>query len=128
MIEYVNKTIYSIEKIIDLSKVSKIKTEIQIYSDWYQALQELKDLLTNALNEYPESKFTQDMIRVMLAPNNIVESLQKLQAVIKKKETKISPEQIAWDNLTRLEEGLKIYENAKQKFILARNSFEKADL
>jgi hypothetical protein len=51
----------------------------------------------------------------MLAPDNILESLQNI-LTIKKKGPKISTELYAWENLTRLEEDLKLYENAQKQF------------
>ncbi|KKL03768.1 hypothetical protein LCGC14_2622820, partial [marine sediment metagenome] len=91
-------------------------------------LQKLRDLLSDVLNKYIESQFSQEMIQKMLAPDNIAESLQNILSIIKKRVPKTSPEQYAWDNLTRLEEDLKIYENAQNKNLLAKINFEKADL
>ncbi|MHA1492235.1 MAG: AAA family ATPase [Promethearchaeota archaeon] len=128
LMEDINKTISSIEKIILLSEAPEIKLEIHFYQDWYNKLQKLRELVSDALNKYSESQFSQEMIRKMLAPDNVVESLQKILSIIKKKDPAISTEQYAWDNLTRLEEDLKIYENAKKKYLLAEINFEKADL
>jgi DNA repair exonuclease SbcCD ATPase subunit len=128
LMEDINKTISSIEKIIPLSEVPEIKSEIHFYQDWYSKLQKLRDLLSDALNKYIESQFSQETIRKMLAPDNVAESLQNILSIIKKKVPKISNEQYAWDNLTRLEEDLKIYENAQKNNLLTKINFEKADL
>ena len=128
LMEDVNKTISSIEKIILLSEIPEMKSEIKHYQEWYSRLEELRNLLSDAINKYIESQFSQEMIQKMLAPDNIAESLQNILSIKKKKGSKTSPEQYAWDNLTRLEEDLKIYENAQKKILLAKINFEKADL
>jgi len=66
-------------------------------------------------------------IKIMLAPENIANSIQKIESLVKEKFPETTPEQNAWDNLTRLEENLKIYEKAKKELSLAENYLNKAE-
>ncbi len=135
-IEYISKklkeniyiTISSIERIINLPEHPKIRGILPVYKNWYNSLLELATLLNDSLYEYVNSQYTEDMIRVMLAPSKIFKSLQIIQSYIQDDIPISSSKQRAWDNLIRIEENLKLYEGAKREFLCTKSSFERADL
>ena len=99
---------------------------------WLKDLQLFRATFDNILREYINSSFNSDMVSRLLAPKGIDKSLTKIQAFIKEEEAsiklKVTPEQEAWDNLTRLKENLKAYERANSILLTIEKYFERSKL
>lgn len=87
--------------------------------EWGKRLRELKDDLEAALKRYPNSKFDEDQVAALLAPQSIAEDLGKLQDKLRAEYPEATPEQTAWDTLTRLEENLLALEHRESELDLA---------
>lgn len=94
------------------------------FESWQKDINQLVDVFNN--NQ--ESIFSSEEIETLLIPNNIFNSLEILIAKARESSPEPSEEQTAWDTLTKLEENLKTYHNAKINFIESQKSYEKSEL
>ncbi len=117
----VNNTIASIQKVVGAAQAMNLKDELSLLQTWLSDLQAVSSALSDAVERYPDARFGSDQVKRMLAPDNLVESLKRIHEAAKAKYAAPTPEQTAWDTLTRLEENLKALESAE-------TSFEKAEL
>ncbi len=118
-----NSTKYKIFNILQFISQSEIKTELKLYQSWLKNIQEFIQILNKPYDKYIKSPFNRKMIQRILAPNDINNSLRKIQTLIKEKFEKIpkiTPEMEAWDNLTRLEENLKVYKKNMYTYTLTK--------
>ena len=99
----------SLNKIISVTQLADLDTTV--LRSWLDNL----DLFINALN-YPVEKyqnlpFKPEEIQRMLAPMNIIESLDRIESEIKTKYPATTPEQTSWEILIRLDENIKVLED-----------------
>ncbi|MDG6224104.1 MAG: AAA family ATPase [Candidatus Thermoplasmatota archaeon] len=124
----VNNTRGSINKIIEvLNKIEEKEWSIQLKT-CSSDLNQLSIALANPLEKYPLIEFDSDRVKHMLISEEIKQNLQTLIEIVKTKAPPITPEQTAWDTLTRLEENLKGLEKAKNDFKNASISYKKAEI
>lgn len=127
--ESVNATIASIQPVIAAAyTVTGLQSEIALLQSWISDLQNLAVALSSPVEKYPLARFTADRVRQMLAPDNYVEVLTRVESAVKAIHPKVTPEQTAWDTLTRLEENLKALEKAETIFHHAELSYQRASV
>jgi len=122
----VNNTLGSLQKIIETLQITGDEEEGAELKLWFNELEKLSSALNEATEKYPISNFDLDQVKRMLAPDNIVEHLNRIRAIFKGKSPQMTPEQVAWDSLTRLEENLKAFEPALNKLEIADMSYKRA--
>jgi len=107
-IQQVTEIINSISN-TEQAKTSEIfKSGIKHLSEWKKSLTDLIDGLGNPVQEYTEEEFTDiDVNELYLTAENDVK-LEEFEKDIKKLFPEATPEQTAWDNLTKLTERIKI--------------------
>ena len=123
----IKAVVESIGRIIAAAKLSGVQNGIAILEEWQTQLNILSGSLSKVLEKYPLADFPVEAIQQLLAPSNLEEMLQGIQACIKEKFPESTPEQTAWDTLTRLEENLKGYEKADTDFERAKTAFARAN-
>jgi len=87
---------------------------------WKEQLQKWLEILSDPLTQYPITTQPTKGIERLLAPKNINEMLQSIKDRVTKLIPIVSPEQTAWDTLTRMEAFWK-------QFIQARYAARSAD-
>lgn len=112
----VNNTIASIQRVIEAARVVRLKDELPLLQSWLGDLQGLSSALSATVEKYPDPRFGLDQVQRMLAPDNVVKPLERIHSVARAKYPETTPEQDAWDTLTRLEENLKALESAETTF------------
>ena len=122
----VNGAIASTQKVIDAAHVAGLKDQLPPLRLWLANLQALSAALSAAIEKYPDTRFGLDDVRRMLAPDNLLELLESIHSVVKAKYPEATPEQTAWDSLTRLEENLKALERAQDQLAAADLSYRRA--
>lgn len=123
----VNVAIESIQRVIAAArKITGLQDDIALLQSWVNDLQNSADALSAAVEKYPSPGFPADRVRRMLAPDNYVEALNHIDSVVKDKYPRVTPEQTAWDTLTRLEENLKALEKAESIFKHTQLSYQRA--
>lgn len=77
---------------------------------------------------YRDGNYTIDDIRSLLAPSLLSDYFDKILSNLELVSEELSPEQTAWDILTKLESNLKNYNQAKSDFNSASKAYKKADI
>jgi hypothetical protein len=90
------------------------KAELAILESWGNGLAMILDALATPISKYPVSKLDPDQVAGLLAPGELNSILERILKVIREKYPEATPEQTAWDLLTRLEENLKALELANE--------------
>ncbi|MBW1932807.1 MAG: AAA family ATPase [Deltaproteobacteria bacterium] len=125
----VNVTIDSIQQVIAAAQtITGLKADIALLQSWANDLRNFADALSSAVEKYQSPSFPADRVRRMLAPDNYGEALSRVESAVKAKNPKVTPEQTAWDTLTRLEENLKALEKAQSIFENATLSYQRASI
>jgi DNA repair exonuclease SbcCD ATPase subunit len=108
-----NNTIGSLQKVIATAQVAGLKDAVEILQSWLDDLQELAVILSSPVDKYSEARFSPEEIRRMLAPAEILQTLTSIGSGVRAKYPESTPEQNAWDTLTRLEENLGALEDVE---------------
>ena len=123
-----NTTIASVQEVIAAAQVVDLKDDFPLLQSWLADLEELSSVLSAAVDKYPDPRFGLDHVKRMLAPAEVVQIFTHLQTAVKAKYPEATPEQTAWDTLTRLEENLKALESAETSSESAELSQERANI
>jgi len=126
--ESVNVATASLEKVVMAAEVADLTDHVPILRTWSHNLQELSRILTSPLELYPDADFDEALVQRMAAPASVSDRLSRVQSAIKARYPESTPEQTAWDTLTRLQENLKALESAESKLERARLSQRRAIL
>ncbi len=96
-----SKNLQAVTRLLDLDDIS---AEL---GRWITSLDRVLDALNVALEKYPLPQFSTEQISNGLAPEHLRDMLEKINLQVTARYPKTTPEQDAWDMLTRLEENLK---------------------
>jgi ABC-type lipoprotein export system ATPase subunit len=102
--------IASLEKITAAVRVSGSLDEFPNLEIWKKSLDRLTEALKKPLITYPTMDFPEHHMPILMAPEGIFDELPKITALLKDRFPVSTPEQTAWDLLTRLEENIKTLE------------------
>lgn len=122
-----NATI-NLRNVINSAQLAGIKDELQPLLKWLSDLGQLKTALENALEKYLDDRFVPQQVKRLLAPDDIIQVLAQVQSTVQAKYPETTPEQTAWDMLTRLEENLKALKKAEIAFRAAELSQKRAEI
>ncbi len=123
-----NATI-NLRNVIKSAQLAGIKDEqLPPLLRWLNDLRQLTAALGNALEKYPDDRFAHQQVKRLLAPDDITQILAQVQSIVQAKYPKTTPEQTAWDMLTRLEENLKALKKAVTAFRDAEFSQKRAEI
>ena len=106
----------SLERAISATETLDLRPESAALQAWRARLRDLIKDLGAAADNYPGDGYTADEVATALAPLDLGGVATRVLEVVKAKFPKATPEQTAWDTLTRLEENLKALELAKHQF------------
>jgi recombinational DNA repair ATPase RecF len=122
----INSTIASLVQVLATVQLAGIQEIIPLLQSWQSDLQNHLNAFNEAVKSYTELSFDQARVFRMLAPENVNEILIHTSTVVKNKYPRATPEQTAWDTLTRLEENLKALEKAENEFKLVDLAYRRA--
>lgn len=128
IVSSVNTTIASIHTVIKAAQDVDLKDELPPLQSWLGNMDGLSNALSDVVEKYPDPRFDINQVQRMLAPDNVVEILGRIHLAYKAKYPEATPEQIAWDTLTRLEENLKALEKAQKELKAAKMSYKRATI
>lgn len=122
-----NNSISLINSLVNLKSVAERKNiDFKEFEKWIKKLEIFRDFLNDPVNNYSASETGKDNLANFFAPDEWFSTCSKINSAIQNQTPVISPEQIAWDELTRLAENLANLENAQKEFksadLLARRS------
>jgi len=122
----VNHTLASLNEIIKSAEILELEKNVRALKSWTNEL----DILLSVLEDenYPDPRFSEEMVEVLFAPNNLDVILDNIYSVAIEKSPEPSEEQTAWDNLTRIEENLKNYEISIIDCTKSFESYKKSEI
>jgi len=126
--EPIKGIISSITPILNNLETLEIKDKYEELELWLTSLKELSNSLEDALETYPDPKFSKEKVQRLLAPDNIFSILDEIYSSAKSRTPEPTPEQTAWETLIRLEENLKVYEKSKIELENASLAYKKAEI
>lgn len=132
-----NSSISVINSLANLKPIAERKNvEFTECDNWIKKLEIFRDLLSDPISNYPSAEIEQDNLTNFFAPDAWDLTCSKITDTFQNQTPSISPEQIAWDELTRLSENLANLEKAQEEFkvadllaqrsIILLNSFQSA--
>lgn len=99
-----------------LPLVSELSTEQEKITNWVEHLKLFSKSLESTVSNYLSFDRRDREIGSLFSPENINEDFNKIQKILEKKFPRSSPEQDAWDTLTRLEENIKAIESSEKEY------------
>lgn len=124
----VNTAVASISKVSSACESVGLSQDKPALEEWLEELKSLSADLANAAERYPRPGQAGDRVPGLLAPDALDEILERITSSVKAKYPDASPEQTAWDTLTRLEVTLKGLEDAVKAHSQAQVRLDKAAL
>jgi len=104
----------SLKKFIEASQLVGLEQERKEIAAWRENLKLLEQSLSEVMENYPISDFGTERVKKLIAPENLLQIIQNVDAKVKEKFPETTPEQNAWDTLTQLEIGVKTLEDEKE--------------
>jgi hypothetical protein len=106
----------SLKKVIAIVRLTNLGDKLSIFEKWQLDLEALLEDITSAISKYPKEHTGAVNVARLMAPEDIDRFLDTASGVVKAQFPEATPEQTAWDTLTRLEENLKALETAQQQY------------
>jgi hypothetical protein len=129
LIGRVRATVESVGRVIQVAGMAEVPdVDLPRLGAWARDLADLEDALSAPIEAYPDPRFPPEQVQRLLAPSDLAEILNRLEAALKAGYPEASPEQTAWDSLTRLEENLKALETAREAYRQAHASHQRAEI
>ena len=110
------------------AKVETTDEDIQVLDSWVIDLNNLLTALANPVEHYLESGFSTTIIARLCAPQTLSGLLDRLEKAVQDALPTSTPEQTAWDTLTRLEESVRALENRTQEQTVASLHLTRSEL
>jgi energy-coupling factor transporter ATP-binding protein EcfA2 len=124
----ISSILANLKKIIAATQIVNLAEDLKSLTKWQSSLQLLLDAIESPIEKYLITGFEPDRIKRLLAPNDLAEITLRILTAVKIRFPEATPEQNAWDMLTRLEENLKAYENAKAEYRSSDISSQRATI
>ena len=93
---------------------------------WLVGLKALLAVLIEPIERYLDSDFSTEVVAKLLVPGNLNDLLDRIEKAVQESIPKPSPEQTAWDKLTRLEESGRALANRDQEMKAATLAFQRS--
>jgi ABC-type Mn2+/Zn2+ transport system ATPase subunit len=106
-------TLSSVQQVKAVANLVNAEAAMQKLKDWETDISMAIKACDNPFSQLSLIKDSQGLIEKQLAPQDIQSFLNDLMLEVRNSFPESTPEQTAWDLLTRLEENLKAYEVAK---------------
>ncbi len=125
--QFVNRILVSVQIIIENKNQILIK-DISKIKSWKIKLMKFLDSLNESSENLIEIDLKSYNLKDILFPDNIDKVLDQIRLEIDLNLIKLTPEQTAWDNLTKLVENLKVYFLAKENLESNRLIYRRAEI
>jgi recombinational DNA repair ATPase RecF len=103
----------SLDRITAALGAAALSQPLPTFAQWSERLSAMKNALTRPLEGYPDERFPELLVGRLAAPEDGLGDLEAARAALRSRYPEASPEQTAWDTLTRLEENLRGLEHAE---------------
>jgi energy-coupling factor transporter ATP-binding protein EcfA2 len=99
-----------LNKLIAALQLSGLAEPSAMISEWVMHIKSLEKHLSNPLHDYPRADYSAEAVSSLFAPKDLDQELNSALATLRVMYPEATPEQTAWDALTRIEENLKSME------------------
>ena len=82
---------------------------------WLASLTALQAALANPIENFLDSGFSTEFVGRLLTPDNLTDILDRIEKAVQESVPKPTPEQTAWDKLTRLDESVRALGNRNRE-------------
>lgn len=110
---YIDRLSLSLESLIYASKKVKLEKDKKVLQSLLSSLKIFSDATSLALEKYPLPEYDENKIQDLITLSKYDNNLYRIINKVKETTPEITPEQIAWDTLSYLEENLKFLKNAQ---------------
>jgi len=108
--------INSLISTISATKVGEqLREEIKTLGIWQNSLDRLLEILAEPIASYLDSGINAPTVARLLAPESFESLLVQFEEAARKESPVLTPQQIAWDTLSHLEESVRALENRKRE-------------
>lgn len=115
--DQINYTNASLTRSINVVATQKeLEKELEKLIIWKQGCTNFLDVISNPFENAGAILDKVSNLALLFAPIGISESLGKIRTILQEKFPKTTPEQTAWDTLTRLEENIKAVDLAEKNY------------
>ncbi len=112
-ISQLNELISSVKE-TERAKASVLISEsTKSLEEWQKKLSQLKAALVKPLDTYTDEEFASTDVKTLYSPSLMDTILDNFKAEVKKLFPEATPEQTAWDNLTKLTERVRLVEDGQ---------------
>ena len=108
------------------AELDTVDGDRNVLGEWLVGLKALQDVLNDPIEQYLHSEFTTEVVAELLVPENLNDLLGRIEKAVDEAVPKASPEQTAWDRLTRLEESVRALANRVQEREIATLNFQRS--
>lgn len=115
-----SKSLQAVTRILNLDDIS-----VEL-GRWNTNLDRVLDALALAIEKYPLNQFSTEQVSNSLAPEDLQGLLEKIGQEVNTRYPKTTPEQDAWDMLTRLEENLKALSKEQENHLNSKRNYQQA--
>jgi len=124
--EYISEATSVIQQIQKNLELAQFDDYNKIISNWSNELNDYLKFLIDPIENYPIDTINSEQLNRLFAPNDMGTVLDNICSLAKEKFPAATPEQIAWDNLSHLEENLKAFEKARENYNLEELNYRRA--
>lgn len=124
----INFILSSLSKVIAVTETIELDPELVALKDWKVNLSTLSSALSSVTEKYLELHFSSNLICSLFAPVDLFEISDKILNTVRSKFPEATPEQTAWDLLTKLEENLKVLKSAEAELQIVSGLNQKASI
>ena len=117
-----------LSNIIGPVEFTKLEERTNTLKQWKTDLESLEKVLEKPLENYHQLEFSGEQVQRILAPDGIEEIVTEIFAKAREEFPKSTPEQTAWDTLTKLTVDVKQLETARIKKEYAQVTAQRADI
>ena len=117
-----------LSSVINSVKIIGLQDELQTLLGWETDLAKLDSLLLKPVEKYHRPPFSLDQVQGLLVPANIKVITERILSEARNKYPKSTPEQTAWDTLTKLSVDLKQLEDARLSFETSLRAAQRATI
>ena len=102
--------------------------DLQVIDSWLESLNYLLSSLVIPVEQYLDSGLSADAIARLFVPEALNDLLDRVEKTVQESMPKPTPEQTAWDKLTRLEESVRALENRTREKEISSRHFERSKI
>lgn len=126
--EKTNFILASLQKVIATTQSVELDREVTALKTWKTNLLFFTNALSSTPEKYLDLSFSPELIRRLFSPIDLKEISESIVNAVRLKFPEATPEQTAWDILTKLEENLKVLESSKMEYQVTIQLHQKANL